>query len=415
MKISIVLMLSEKPTADGYPLKIMASHNSKVQRRGFAYAWPEHWSEPAKMITEDHPDFDTLAPIIMSHKLKARKLQLTETDAELAMRKMFAADNSNIRLKDFGDEWLRERRELAASYDKKADTKNRNRADGYADTVENALAQFHLYAPSVSVDTLDKNLLTGFKRDQQLKGNRPATIHLYLRTIRMLYNAACEKHGLKKEKPFEGVFNGLALKGARNKKKWLDIEAVRVLERMELTGGKELARDLWLLQFYFAGADMIDIYFLKKIHLRKGRVRFERGKVAGGQVIDLAVHPKAQAILDKYAGDGEWQFPWRKDVLGYKGFLRRVQKALQAVQQAQNAYADRAKRKDLRIDVLPELGHLAPKVARHTFGNRGKQLMIESDVLRELMGHERDGVDTFYKDAYSEKVRDAALFEVIGE
>lgn len=39
--------------------------------------------------------------------------------------------------------------------------------------------------------------------------------------------------------------------------------------------------------------------------------------------------------------------------------------------------------------------------------------MIETDITRELMGHERDDVDNYYKDKYPEKVRDNALFEII--
>jgi hypothetical protein len=45
--------------------------------------------------------------------------------------------------------------------------------------------------------------------------------------------------------------------------------------------------------------------------------------------------------------------------------------------------------------------HIAVKVARHSFANRAKNLMI--DITRELMGHERDDVDNYYKDKYPEK------------
>jgi hypothetical protein len=40
-------------------------------------------------------------------------------------------------------------------------------------------------------------------------------------------------------------------------------------------------------------------------------------------------------------------------------------------------------------------------VARHSFANRAKNLMIETDITRELMGHEHD--DNYYKDKYPEK------------
>ena len=65
------------------------------------------------------------------------------------------------------------------------------------------------------------------------------------------------------------------------------------------------------------------------------------------------------------------------------------------------------------IKILPTGGNLSVKVARHTFGNRAKQLMIDTDIIRELMAHERNDVDNFYKDKFSEEVRDQALFKII--
>jgi hypothetical protein len=50
-------------------------------------------------------------------------------------------------------------------------------------------------------------------------------------------------------------------------------------------------------------------------------------------------------------------------------------------------------------------------VARHSFANRAN-LMIETDITRELMGHERDDVDNYYKDKYPEK-RDLALLKLL--
>jgi hypothetical protein len=49
-------------------------------------------------------------------------------------------------------------------------------------------------------------------------------------------------------------------------------------------------------------------------------------------------------------------------------------------------------------------------VARHSFANRAKNLMIETDITR-VMGHERDD-DDYYKDKYPEKCGFGA-FEII--
>ncbi|PKH50781.1 hypothetical protein CXF68_08820 [Tenacibaculum sp. Bg11-29] len=53
------------------------------------------------------------------------------------------------------------------------------------------------------------------------------------------------------------------------------------------------------------------------------------------------------------------------------------------------------------------------KVARHTFGTIGSRLFVEPDVLRALMGNERDDVDIIYKDVYPEALRDEWHLKII--
>lgn len=59
-------------------------------------------------------------------------------------------------------------------------------------------------------------------------------------------------------------------------------------------------------------------------------------------------------------------------------------------------------------------GNLGVKIARHTFATIGKNLLIDADILRELMGHERDNIDNYYKDKFPEKIRDEAHWKIIG-
>jgi integrase len=233
-------------------------------------------------------------------------------------------------------------------------------------------------------------------------GNSKATINLYLRTLRAVYNKGLLFHRLPDQKPFQGLFTGLKTRAHNSKKKYLDKDAVLQLESFELTAAKQRTRDLWLLQFYFGGCDLIDIYYLYKKQIRRGRVVFERGKTNTGVQIDLKIHPKAQMILDRYqATEGEWLFPWKKENESYITFRGNYQRDLKIIQEL------------AQIEVLPDSGHLGIKVARHTFANLAKKLRIDVDVIRELMGHERDDVDNFYKDRYSEEIRDQALYKII--
>ncbi len=416
MTIDIVLLTSEKSNAEGFPLVVRVSHGANVpKKKTIARCWPEQFSDTAKMITEVHPDYDVLAPRIMDIKLRARKIKAGgETSQAKAMAGLFASDAPAATFMEFYRILIAQMGELAATYEKKKDVTARNRIRGNMKVYENAVAQFNVIVPDIALSELDHPALLRFKNHQMNLGNAKATVHQYLRTLRAIYNKGVLYHKLEDKKPFAGLFSGLKMKSYGSRKKHLDKAAIAVLEGLELAGAQRRSLDLWLLQFYFGGADFTDVYHLKKAQLRRGRVWFERGKMEGGALIDLKVHPKAAAILKKYASDDEWVFPWRKDEKGYEGFRRRYQRDLVAIQENQNTKADAEKKKKLRIDVQPSGGNLAIKVARHSFANIAKGLMIDPDIIRELQGHERNDVDNFYKDKFPQKVRDEALFRIIG-
>lgn len=415
MKIELKLLRAKPETSEGFPLVIEISHLGKRRQKNIGYCKNTHFVEENKLISPKHPDYDILMPILMDYKVRAREIVLKkETDINKAFDSLFNYTKGGITIDDFGKAWIEQQRCAAKAFEVKGDIISRNKILGHVKVVENALLQFKKVIPVVEVAALDYATLNKFRTAQQNAGNTGNTIHLYLRALRALYNRACLEYAIPDVRPFNGVLNGLLSKSSDSKKKNLPKETILLLENLVLTGEKDTARDLFLLQFYFGGCDLKDIYYLKKAQVDGGRVRFERGKVRNPNVIDLKLHPKAKLILEKYTSVDDWLLPWRKDADGYETFRRRVQKNLQLIQQAQNAQAEETKSKKIRIDIRPMGGHLAPKVARHTFANIAKGLRIDPDIIRELMGHERNDVDNYYKDKYTEKVRDNALFKIIG-
>ena len=166
------------------------------------------------------------------------------------------------------------------------------------------------------------------------------------------------------------------------------------------------AIDFSLLQFYLCGVDLVDLYMLKVENLvNENRVIFTRRKLGDkAYEFDMLLPEKAKAVIKKYqASEGEYVFPWRKDHMGYKTFRNNHNRNLKIVQ------------KRLKIDLLPKNDNLTTKVMRHTFATLGKFARIEEDLLRELMGHERNDIDTVYKDKYPESERDAAQIKIIRE
>jgi integrase len=268
---------------------------------------------------------------------------------------------------------------------------------------ENALNSLKVYRTSVSFTDLSYQFLNGFKAWREKEGNSKSTIHTYLRKYRAVYNEAVKRGVIIDKKPFAGAFAGITVKANRTKKRNLTKASILKLERAKnLTMYHQRAVDLFLLMFYFGGQDLKDIYYLEHKKINNNRVYFMRGKLAGtGYEFDLKIVAKAQKIIDKYKVKGKYVFPWRKDFEGYRSFRNNLRRSLDFVQSQE------------KIEVLPLGGFIRIKVARHTFATIGKQLFVETDLLRELMGHERNDVDTIYKDKYPENVRDLAHEKII--
>lgn len=402
MKIEIKLITHRNETPEGFPLIIEIAHQNKRKTKSLGFCKSDHFIQDHKTINEKHPDFDILAPIIMDLKIKARKLVLSGcVDVDLAFMELFKLDHSGIGFYNFARELVTEMK-LTAEAVGKYDFKVKNKILGNVKCYENVLAQFEPFGDAIPLQKLNYEVLMRFRNYNIGMGNSKSTIHLYLRTLRAIYNKGIMKYGFMDAKPFTGVFDGLKTRSFDNKKKYLDRAMIVVLENLNLTTQKAKYLDLFLLQFYFGGCDLIDLYYLQKKQIRKGRLIFERTKTNTGTRIDLAIHPKAAAILKKYENDTEWVFPWKKEKTEYEKFRGVLQTALVYLQ------------KKYDIEILPDGGNLAIKVARHTFANLAKNLNIEADLIRELMGHERDDVDNYYKDKYPELIRDKALFDVIG-
>ena len=66
-----------------------------------------------------------------------------------------------------------------------------------------------------------------------------------------------------------------------------------------------------------------------------------------------------------------------------------------------------------KIEVKPLGGNLGNKVARHSFSTIAKHLFINPDLIMEIMGHEKEGVNNIYRDDFPEKIRDEAHYKVI--
>ena len=390
MKINLKVRWSKR-LKKGFPIIVDIFDNGKRKYLSFGYFTEKNdWDTNKNVPLPSHPDYDFLFPAIIEIKKKIKEIAYENITDYNRIKTLLQGKpvNRYVSFSDFGRQLIEEKksRELYKN----------------AEIYQTAISDFEKYLGcKITFRDIEYKKLTDYK-NKKLMTVRNSTIHNYLRTLRAIYNEAVRRNITDDIQPFRGVFAGLSIRNSMQRKKYIDKNDIAKLENADLSGVSDFIRDLFLLQFYFGGQDLKDIYYLRKDQINDDRAYFERAKLAGrGYVFDLKIFDKTRRILKKYTGTDGYIFPGRKDHTGYNTFYRRYLRYLHDIQTK------------LDIKVLPLGGKLGAKVSRHTFANIGKRLFIEEDILRELMGHERNDIDNYYKDKYPADVRDAAHWKII--
>lgn len=398
-KISIVSKINLKK---GHPIILDVSHSLDVKtslrrKKTIGHSKIDHWDTARDLPLSIHPDYEYLYGKILEIRDKTKKhtfLKLTDIDAAVSV-----LIGPNITTYDV-QEYAKKEIELLRS---------RGR-EGNADHVKSGMKAWAQYAPDLTFDKIDRELIAGFKRSY--KGVvADTTVKAYIGVLRKIYNLALLDSDLKLQdnNAFKSCMSGLKIRMRRARNTYLNDKNIKKLIDRKVKGNfvisnsEHRALDLTLLQYYLGGANLKDICFLKRNQFYKKRVMMHRSKLGtDAEEFDLRVFKKAKIILEKYQGeDPVYWFPWRTDHKGYITFRDNHNRSLRSVQSKIN------------LKLSPINDTMSSNVIRHTFATRAKFLGIDPDIIRELMGHERGDIDTVYKDVYPEKVRDKSHKKII--
>lgn len=296
MKIVIKLNKSNGDRGNGYELIVYCNHLRERKQKVIGFSKLEHFNEEMQLINEKHPDYEDLLPRLMDLNLKARKLLVKGcTSVSEAMAFLFDEDANDVSFIRFCEEYIAEDLAAANEAEKRGDLVSRNRIKGNVNANNNALSQFKKFFPNIKFNEVDYNKLMTFRKHYENAGASRKTIQHYLSHLKAMYNRGIRKYNLDDKMPFKNTMDNLKVKSFGSKKKSLDIKDITRFENYET---HMLARrrymDIFLLQFYFGGCDLTDLYFLKKTALFKDRIIIQRSKTE--QVTNLKVHPKAKQI-----------------------------------------------------------------------------------------------------------------------
>ena len=139
-------------------------------------------------------------------------------------------------------------------------------------------------------------MLDEWKEIMRGQGLAINTVDFYMRTIRALYNRAVEEDRIPDARPF----NRIRFRTERTKHRALTLEQLKAIKNYTSEReNRQMARDVFMLSFYFRGMAPVDIYKLEKNNIKDGILTYRRSKTS--QQLVMSVEKEAAEIIARYA------------------------------------------------------------------------------------------------------------------
>lgn len=394
MTIEFKLNTSNKETKKGYALVIYV-YLKKIKNLPTPYHCKiDDWDDVLKEPKRTHPLYFDIIDYVLKTKIKIKKIEGKPQDyvSVNQIERFLVNDNPDSFLN-----FLKNYYEELKKNDKKTWV---NYNDAY-----NVLKK---YQDEVYFSEIDYSFMEKF-RDFKLKnGCNAGGVHYYLRTLRATYKKAL-KRGAFKPNDFANPFEGVMPKLGKTKDKDFLLNEMKILYSNLPPKIRGLRPDIdyhyhnyFLLCFYLGGLDFIDLANLRyDLHVKNGRVQFERFKGGTYEFIDNLIIPEALAILEKYKDNT----PYLINIHKYSyttlrnNYVRRFRKFISSI-------------KNEKKEQLIE-SYFTSKTPRYTFINLGKQLELNRDIMMEITGHSRGDAHSIYESSFSYEAKDAVHRKVI--
>lgn len=376
MKINLRLDTAQTKK-QGHPLVLTIFISAKDKSKTYTgyYSTQEMWDFDKEEPNKLHPLRIGIMEFILEKRIKINKLMNSnkKMTSKQVYDSLYGKDDNYI---DFWENYIKELREA--------------KKDGNADFYEGNLAQVKNFRSEVKFSDIDYNFLNEFKLLKRKTCNNGG-INTYLRSMRAVYNQGIRR-GIYTPDTFINPFDGIMEKASATKDKNLTLDEMKLITSAEKN---HKFYDYFMLMFLLGGIDFIDIANIKKEHLNNGRIKFERFKGGTHEVINNKIFPEAQGILDKYENESDYLLPIHQ--YSYRKYR-------ESFSQGFRKWAE-------SIGVT---SYFSSKSARYTFINIGKELEVNREVIKQIIGHSRLGdMLGVYESGFSDKVRDEVHRKII--
>lgn len=271
----------------------------------------------------------------------------------------------------------------------------------YKDLLDDEKMKRPLRGNELFFDDLTADLMRNFEAFLIKQGNVNNTRHKKFEFLGKFYTDAMNEG--KAEGPNQFKLYKIQQKPVKKEK--LTETEVKAIEELQLKpGAVNDARNLWLFSYYCKGNRFETCITCKRDMITNGRVIIKMNK--GEKFMSVKIHSRLQAIIDQYAGDSEFLFPYIKELpAGKKSYIDKIDSL--------NVVVNR------NLKIVAELAGIEKvltfHIARHTFAFHLKKKTDSIHVIKDSLGHSRSNTTEQYLQSLDDEILDKEMDKLYGE
>lgn len=419
---TVDLYIWKRPAKDGkFPISVRITINRKASyiMTGQKLDNLDQWDSKMQRVRKSHPNSVRLNNFLLSELAKANdKVLEMETKGHASSKKVKIGlkpiDDVPVYFKDVAKQYLKDQ-EALGNYESLATEDGRfrrlyefakNDKLTFEEITVEFLQRYRIYLkqckkPRYSESTPEKSL-------------SDRTVTNYLISVRTIFNRAISAKLISKDiYPFGGKGN-ISIRLNGSSKIGLEEAEIKKLEELDLSDYSEIyhhARNIWLLEFYFAGMRVTDCLLLKWVDFQNGRLYYQMSK--NGEHGSVKVPAKATIILDRYQMSKNdvnnihgLVFPLLRDIRSLDERLEVRRKIAFAVKRLNKAMSK-------IMNMIGSTKNASQHKARHSFAQRAEEKEIHPKVLQKMYRHESILTTMIYQSNFSFKKADQAIDSVL--
>lgn len=197
----------------------------------------------------------------------------------------------------------------------------------------------------------------------------------------------------------------------------ISVEQLRKLRDYPCEEWQEKYRDFFMLSFYLAGINPVDLLNCKSDAVKNGHISFVRQKTNKQGIrkirqIIIPVVEEAQRIIDRYKSRDGWLLSFMDERTDYHSFVKKANEALKKIGTSEKVEDKLGKMR--KVKYHPLFPDITLYTARYTFGSiAANELDISERTIGMCLGHSWSKNVTSRYMAYDQAKIDKAVRSVV--